>query len=414
MRWLDLHPMKFTDGEWLLLPGVTAFSPAEAHDIIEEGDTLVIHAPTRPIRHRGDTLGGPVLTVRLSAPAADVVQVRIEHFSGPTDRNPRIPLQPQKTPRPTIERRKDEVVFHTGELAAHVRTDAWEIAFTGAGRPLTRTATRGMGYAQCAGKGAFVYERLQLGVGECVYGLGERFTAFVRNGQVVEIENKDGGTGSEQAYKSVPFYLTNRGYGVLVNETRPVSFEVASERVARVQFSLPGEKLEYFVIYGPTPKDILRKLTRLTGRPALPPAWSFGLWLSTSFTTDYDEATCTRFIEGMRTRDLPLHVFHFDCFWMREFDWCSFTWDARVFPDPAGMLRRLHARGLRVCVWINPYVSRRATTRVLHPPDRRRRVADGPVAAGHGDRRFHQPGGLPLVCPAPRTAPRSRGGLLQD
>ena len=72
------------------------------------------------------------------------------------------------------------------------------------------------------------------------------------------------------------------------------------------------------------PKDILRKLTALTGRPALPPAWSFGLWLTTSFTTSYDEATVTGFINGMKERDLPLQVFHFDCFWMREFDWCSF------------------------------------------------------------------------------------------
>jgi alpha-D-xyloside xylohydrolase len=167
----------------------------------------------------------------------------------------------------------------------------------------------------------------------------------VKNGQVVEITNKDGGTASEQAYKSVPFYLTNRGYGVLVNETGPVSFEVASEKVTRVQFSLEGESLEYFFIHGPKPRDILRKLTALTGRSALPPAWSFGLWLSTSFTTNYDEATVTSFIEGMKLRDLPLHVFHFDCFWMREFEWTNFEWDPRVFPDPAGMLQRLHARG---------------------------------------------------------------------
>jgi alpha-D-xyloside xylohydrolase len=162
-----------------------------------------------------------------------------------------------------------------------------------------------------------VVEQFSLGVGECAYCLGERFAAFVKNGQIVEITNKDGGTASEQAYKNVPFYLTNRKYGVLVNETGPVSFEVASEKVTRVQFSLEGESLEYFLIYGPTPKEILRKLTALTGRPALPPPWSFGLWLSTSFLTDYDEATVTNFIEGMKQRDLPLHVFHFDGFWMR-------------------------------------------------------------------------------------------------
>lgn len=350
--------MKFSDGEWLMEPGVTAHYPVEVHDLKAEGNTLLVHAATRPIRHRGDTLGGPLLTIRLSSPMADVIRVRIEHFSGGAEREPKIPLQGHKAPRISIEDGRQEAVLRSGGLAAHVKKEkeGWEIAFKAGGRTLTKTGWRGMGHLQLAGRGSFVHERLHLGVGECVYGLGERFTAFVKNGQVVENENKDGGTGSNQAYKSIPFYLTNRGYGVLVNETGRVSFEVASERVSRVQFSLPGEKLEYFLIHGPTPKDVLRRLTELTGRPALPPAWSFGLWLSTSFTTDYDEKTCTRFIEGMKTRRLPLHVFHFDCFWMREFSWCDFEWDARTFPDPAAMLRRLHKLGLKICVWINPYV----------------------------------------------------------
>ena len=200
-------------------------------------------------------------------------------------------------------------------------------------------------------------EQLSLGVGECVYGLGERFTPFVKNGQVVEMWNEDGGTASEIAYKNIPFYLTNRGYGVFVNHPERVSFEVGSEKVERVQFSVPGETLDYFVIYGATPAEILERYTALTGRPALPPAWSFGLWLTTSFTTSYDEQTVTGFIQGMADRDLPLHVFHFDCFWMKEFHWVNFEWDQRVFPDPQAMLRRLKERGLRICVWINPYIA---------------------------------------------------------
>jgi alpha-D-xyloside xylohydrolase len=176
----------------------------------------------------------------------------------------------------------------------------------------------------------------------------------------VELWNEDGGTSSEQAYKNIPFYLTNRGYGVFVNHPEQVSFEVASEKVERVQFSVPGESLDYCVIYGPSPKEVLERYTALTGRPALPPAWSFGLWLTTSFTTDYDEATVTSFIQGMADRDLPLHVFHFDCFWMKEFHWCNFEWDERCFPDPVAMLKRLKARGLRICVWINPYIAQRS------------------------------------------------------
>ena len=150
-----------------------------------------------------------------------------------------------------------------------------------------------------------MHEQLDLGVGELIYGLGERFGPLVKNGQSVDIWNADGGTSSEQAYKNVPFYLSNRGYGVLVNDPGHVSFEIGSEAVERVQFSVAGEELEYFVIAGPTPKDVLERYTALTGRPPIVPAWSYGLWLSTSFTTDYDEATVTSFIDEMAARELP-------------------------------------------------------------------------------------------------------------
>ena len=352
--------MKFTDGQWLLRPGVTAHYAAEARSLTSEDGRLIIEAPVRAIRDRGDTLQGPLLTVTLSSPMRDVIRVRIEHFAGGLARGPHIPILPGGNVDPEIRESADFAIFKSGELAARIKRKNWALTFEAGGRILTTSGWRAIAYMQTADWGNHVVEQLSLGVGEYVYGLGERFTAFVKNGQVVEIVNKDGGTASEQAYKNVPFYFTNRGYGVLVNETGPVSFEVASEKVARIQFSLESESLEYFFIYGPTPKDVLRKLTALTGRPALPPPWSFGLWLSTSFTTNYDEATVSSFIDEMKRRDLPLHVFHFDCFWMREFQWVNFEWDPLVFPDPPGMLRRLHDRGLKVSVWINPYIAQRS------------------------------------------------------
>ncbi|MCF3651666.1 alpha-xylosidase [Synoicihabitans lomoniglobus] len=350
--------MKFTDGAWLVRPGLQPHYPAEVHRVQRDGDALVVHAPTRPVRHRGDTLQGPLLTVRLDSPLEGVVRVRISHFTGSHARGPQVPLNPVEAPEVEIEETDGMVALHTGALTARLaKQGGWSLRFERPdGTTYTHSGFRSVGYVENGSGGPYMHEQLDLAVGENVYGLGERFTAFVKNGQVVENWNRDGGTGSEQAYKCVPFYLTNRGYGVLVNDTGPVSFEVGSERVSRVQFSLPGEQLEYFVIAGPTPKDVLNRLTALTGRPALPPAWSFGLWLTTSFTTQYDEATVNGFIEGMRSRDLPLHVFHYDCFWMREFCWCDFQWDERTFPDPAGQLQRLHEKGLRVSVWINPYI----------------------------------------------------------
>lgn len=352
--------MKFTDGNWLIRPGVQPFYPTEAHDVVATADTLTVYA-TRAIRHRGDTLTGPLLTVTFSSPLADVIRVRLTNFAGGVEPQPQFGLASTPAPTVVVTNEAQTATLTSGKLSVHIAKDQpWQVDYRVEGRLVTSSPPRGMAIMEVAGEGHFLHEQLALGVGENVYGLGERFTAFVKNGQVVEMWNRDGGTSSEQAYKNVPFYLTNGGYGVFVNHPGAVAFEVAAEKVARVQFSVPGHELEYFIIYGPTPKEILQKYTALTGRPARPPAWSFGLWLSTSFTTTYDEATVTSFIQGMADRDLPLHIFHFDCFWMREFHWCDFEWDRQAFPDPEGMLQRLKARGLRICVWINPYIAQRS------------------------------------------------------
>ena len=168
------------------------------------------------------------------------------------------------------------------------------------------------------------------------------------------------GLAQSNPIKTFLFILTNKGYGVFVNHPEEVSFEVGSEKVSKVQFSVGGEYLEYYIIGGANLKEVLGNYTSLTGKPALPPAWTFGLWLTTSFTTNYDEATVTSFVEGMAERNLPLRVFHFDCFWMKEFHWCDFEWDSRIFPEPEQMLTRLKSKGLKICVWINPYIAQRS------------------------------------------------------
>ena len=353
--------MKFTDGQWLLQPGVAAHYATQAYAVETHDDRVVVLATTRHIKHRGDTLQGPTLTLTLSSPLPGAVRVQVAHYAASEAPRLHVPMVGASAPKVTIVETDAKVTLTSGGLSVDVlKGDGWGLVFREGDRVLTRSDWRGLGYVQWTGKGNYMHEQLSLAVGETVYGLGERFTPWVKNGQVVENTNRDGGTACEQAYKSVPFYLTSRGYGVLVNEAGPVSFEVASEKVARVQFSREGESLDYVVLQGPTPKDVVTRLTALTGRAPLPPAWSFGLWLTTSFTTNYDEATTTSFIDEMKCRELPLSVFHFDCFWMREFQWCDFQWDKRQFPDPEAMLERLHARGLKISLWINPYIAQKS------------------------------------------------------
>lgn len=97
---------------------------------------------------------------------------------------------------------------------------------------------------------------MTLSVGEQIYGLGERFGPYVKNGQKVGMWNADGGTSSEQAYKNVPFYLSSKGYGVFVNHPEEVEFEVGREKCSKVGMSVRGESLEYFVIGGGSMKAV--------------------------------------------------------------------------------------------------------------------------------------------------------------
>jgi alpha-D-xyloside xylohydrolase len=367
--------LKFTDGYWGMRPGVQVLRPAQAYDVEAGGDpgaaSLTIYAPTRRIVHRGHTLNRPMATIRLFSPAPGVIGVRLTHHAGGRERPPRFELSaaaPDSEERVSVHIDDQLAELTSGSLTARVhRGDTWRLDFVASepGSPirervLTSSGPKSMGFMTTADGAHHVVERLDLHPGDAVYGLGERFGPLVKNGQSVDIWNNDGGTATEQAYKNVPFYVTNAGYGVFVNHPGLVSFEVASEIVTGTQFSVEDQELEYYVIHGPSPKEILTRYTALTGRPAKVPAWSYGLWLSTSFTTDYDEATVTSLVEGMAERDLPLSVFHFDCFWMREFNWCDFEWDPRTFPDPPGMLKRLRERGLNVCVWINPYIAQRS------------------------------------------------------
>ena len=356
--------MRFTNGYWMDREGFTVERGRQVHDlqVDAEAGQLRAFAPIRAVRGRGDTLNNPQLTVTYEAVAEGVIRVRVENHRGVRTPQPRFEIDADADYRGTVETADDgRTTLRAGDLALTIgEGEEWLAEFTSAGRALTSSMPRSIAHVIAPDGQRYMHEQLSLQPGESVYGLGERFGAFVKNGQSVDIWNEDGGTTSEQAYKNVPLYLTSRGYGVFVEDTGGVSFEVASEMTTRVQFSVEGQSLTYLVIDGPTPKDVLRRYTALTGRPPLVPEWSYGLWLSTSFTTDYDEATVMSFIDGMEERGIPLSVFHFDCFWMRGFTWTDFVWDPATFPDPEGLIRRLHDRGLKVCVWINPYIAQKS------------------------------------------------------
>ena len=316
--------MKFTNGYWMIRDGVDALYAREAYELAADATTesLNVLAPTSVVRGRYDTLNLPTFNVDITTPAEGVIRVCAEHWQGATE-YPGFPLnadEPGNRDYVTVQANGNgdgevgvngaDVTLTTGGLTVKVVKGApWNLTFIGEdGKVLTESAGKSLGRFKLGAESnvtaqpvsefgvtmdgsardesdVFIAIQLHLSVGEDVYGLGERFGAYVKNGQSVDIWNEDDGTASEQGYKDIPFYMTSNGYGVLVNNRGHVSFEIGSENT---------------------------------------------------------EATINSFIDGMAERDIPLAAFHYDCYWMREFHWCDFEWDKRFFGDIESTLKRLH------------------------------------------------------------------------
>lgn len=316
--------MKFTNGYWMIRDGVDALYAREAYELAADATTesLNVLAPTSVVRGRYDTLNLPTFNVDITTPAEGVIRVCAEHWQGATE-YPGFPLnadEPGNRDYVTVQANGNgdgevgvngaDVTLTTGGLTAKVvKGSPWNLTFLGEdGKVLTKSEGKSLARFKLGAESnvtaqpvsefgvtmdgsardesdVFIAIQLHLSVGEDVYGLGERFGAYVKNGQSVDIWNEDGGTASEQGYKDIPFYMTSNGYGVLVNNRGHVSFEIGSENT---------------------------------------------------------EATINSFIDGMAERDIPLAAFHYDCYWMREFHWCDFEWDKRFFGDIESTLKRLH------------------------------------------------------------------------
>lgn len=353
--------MKFLNGGWLVKDGFSVKYAANIYTANIEPKKLTLFCPFgSPIYNAGMTLDGGILTIEVTSPREDVITTKLINFKKDRSNCPKFGLN-ETDPDVEIDETDDKWTFTSGRLTLEIaKGETIDFKYLYDGKVIAHSGWRAKGLVTDPEGQLHVSEQLDLGVGEKIYGLGERFTNFIKNGQTVDIWNEDGGTGTEQAYKNIPFYLSNRKYGLFVDNPGKVSFEVGSEKVSRVQFSVPGEEMSYSVVGGENLKTILNTYTDLTGKAPLVPDWSYGLWLSTSFTTDYDEKTVLEFVDGMAKRNIPLSVFHFDCRWMKELEWCNFDWDKSKFPDPEGLLKKLHDRGLKICVWINSYIGQKS------------------------------------------------------
>ena len=194
---------------------------------------------------------------------------------------------------------------------------------------------------------------------ECFVGTGERFRKMDLSGQTFQLKNQDGqGVNNRRCYKNIPFYLSSRLYGAFFHTSDYCKLSLADHSTRSVQFLCDHATIDVFLIGGQTPEQILRGYRMLTGFPAMPPLWSFGIWMSrmTYFSADEVEEICDR----LRREHYPCDVIHLDTGWFRQ-DWlCEWKFNPERFPDPKAFISRLADKGFKVSLWQLPYVAKGA------------------------------------------------------
>lgn len=203
------------------------------------------------------------------------------------------------------------------------------------------------------------FETFSLDGQEEIFGLGERFDHVPRTGRVVDFWNKDAiGTSNRRTYINIPFFFSTRGYGLFLNSSTRTEWELGTLEAFSAGFAVEDEGMDYFVIYGPTPAEILHRYATLTGFAPTPPVWSFGLWMSRNSYMSWD--VVDEVAARLREHSIPADVLHLDTSWFDQ-DWnANLRFSEDRFADPAGHMRKLREQGFRISLWQYNFIPPRA------------------------------------------------------
>jgi alpha-D-xyloside xylohydrolase len=192
-----------------------------------------------------------------------------------------------------------------------------------------------------------------LSPGERIYGCGESFTSLNKVGQKVHLSVTDPqGPETDGMYKPVPFYFSNRGYGIFMHTSAPVTADFGASYIGAQRLFMADEQIDLFVFFG-SPKEILNEYTDITGKSPMLPLWSFGTWMSR--ITYFSQEEGLDIARQLRRHKIPSDVIHFDTGWFGV-DWqCDYEFARDRFPDPVGMLKQLKNDGFHTCLWQLPY-----------------------------------------------------------
>jgi len=332
------------------------------------GWTSFEHQDTGLLFH-AEMASGELVEVRLDVIKPDVIRVRAAPGSIHEQKSELLVSDFWPPPDFFIKEEEGLVTLSTSRIRVEIQRTLWQIRvydLDGEGEPFfsERIDNRAygpnfevlpIGFDRDEDGALHARESVAVSPGEAFYGFGERFTTLDRwDQEIVSWAADSGCVTSHRAYKNVPFFMSTAGYGMFVHTSFPTVFKMGTESSVTYSVHSADSQLDYFLIYGPAFKHILRRYSELTGFSPVPPKWSFGFWISRCMYQS--RAEVEEVIRGLRERGFPCDVLSLDPAWMGDPPWTTLEWDREQFPDPDGMIHWMQDQGVRLCLWITPYI----------------------------------------------------------
>ena len=296
--------------------------------------------------------------------------VRIRMLTTPVEPKPAASIMLAKEPGRDgswkVTETNDKIIYSSDYGTIQINKNPWRIVLKDkAGRILSQTAALSDADSTQVKYTPFCFVKrgsdnarrinpvFTLTADEMIFGCGEAATGLNKAGQKVNLFVTDPqGPETDQMYKPIPFFMSNRGYGMFMHTSAPVTCDFGATYIGLNKMFMGDENLDLFVFFG-EPKDILDEYTDLVGKPGMPPLWSFGTWMSR--ITYFSEKEGYDVAANIRKNKYPCDVIHFDTGWF-DVDWqCDYKFSENRFQNPQQMLKDLRSQGFHVCLWQLPY-----------------------------------------------------------
>lgn len=296
--------------------------------------------------------------------------VRIRMLTTPVEPKPAASIMLAKEPGRDgswkVTETNDKIIYSSDYGTIQINKNPWRIVLKDkAGRILSQTAALSDADSTQVKYTPFCFVKrgsdnarrinpvFTLTADEMIFGCGESATGLNKAGQKVNLFVTDPqGPETDQMYKPIPFFMSNRGYGMFMHTSAPVTCDFGATYIGLNKMFMGDENLDLFVFFG-EPKDILDEYTDLVGKPGTPPLWSFGTWMSR--ITYFSEKEGYDVAANIRKNKYPCDVIHFDTGWF-DVDWqCDYKFSENRFQNPQQMLKDLRSQGFHVCLWQLPY-----------------------------------------------------------